>query len=499
MHKTLTYLLVIAFLLSGCKNRHSDNDHCHDEAFLFLTAYTDELEVFAEAEPFAVGHNSAVYAHITWLSDFKPLESATVTMSLIVGREGVRQTVETPVRKGIFAFTLQPVEAGQGQVIFDIKTPSGEYSITIPNVMVYNDAHDAIHAAENLMPADPNAIVFTKEQSWKVDFATDYPRKGAFGQVIKTTAQILPAQGDELIITARTSGVVVFGAAALAEGRQVSRGIALMNISSAGMADNNMAVRLTEARNNFEKASADLERAEKLAGERIISERELLQARTEFENARAVYENLSRNFNQAGQAVASPAQGVIKRLWVENGQYVEAGQPLMSIMQNRRLQLRADVRPSQAPLLQSLVSANIRTLHNNRSFTLEELGGRIISAGQAANFENHLVPVVLEVEQTGDLLPGSFAELYLIARNEKEIMTLPNSAIMEEQGLYYVFVQITPELFSKKEVAIGATDGFRTEISRGLQPNERVVAKGAVWVKLAESSAALDPHAGHVH
>ncbi|MBW6496869.1 MAG: efflux RND transporter periplasmic adaptor subunit [Bacteroidales bacterium] len=499
MYKILTGLLVVLTLFGGCKNGQDDHDHSHDDVLLFLTGYNDGLEVFAEATPFALGQNSAIYAHFTRLADFKQLEDAEVTLSLIVGREGIRQTVETPVRKGIYAFSLQPVAAGQGQVVFDVKTPSGEYRISIPNIMVYDDAHDAIYAAEELMPNDPNAIVFTKEQSWKVNFATDLPRKEAFGQVIRTAAQVLPAQGDEVLVTARTSGVVLFSAGALLPGMNVASGRPLMSVSSSGLADNNMGLRLTEARNNYEKASADLKRAEELASEQIVSERELLHARNEYENARAVFENLNRNFSQAGQTVSSPMAGIVKDLLVENGQYVEAGQPLFSVMQNRRLLLRASVPQRFARDLIALETANISIPNHEQTFTLEQLGGRILSVGRAANSDNYLIPVLLEVNQTGDLFPGGFAELFLITRSQQEAITIPREALMEEQGTYYVFVQLTPEMFAKREVAIGVTDGLRTEIRQGLVITDRVVTKGAIWVKLAESSAALDPHAGHVH
>lgn len=499
MRKIVFILLGFNLFLSGCDISQHDHGHSHDEVVLYLTGYGSHIEVFAEAKPFAVGQNSEIFAHFTKLSDFKPLEEATVTMSLIVGRQGVRQTITAPVKKGIFSFTLRPVASGRGQVVFDINTPEGQHSISIHNVMVYDNLHDAEHAAEDLKPTEPNAISFSKEQSWKVDFATEVLQKASIGQIIKTTAQVLPAQGDQLLITARTSGTVMFAEAPLAEGRAIGRGALLMNISSVGMADNNMGVRMSEARNNYHKARTNFERAEKLAEDRIIAERDLLLSRTEFENARVVYQNLAEHFSQSGQPVISPAQGFIKSIWVENGQYVNAGEPLASIIQNRRLQLRADVRPSQAYLLPFIKGATIKSLHNLSTFTLEELNGRLISAGQATNHQNHMVPVVLEVEQNGHLIPGTFAALYLIAPGTTETLSVPNSALMEEQGLFYVFVQINPELFSKREVTIGATDGLRTVIKNGIQPGERVVTKGAVWVKLAQSSAALDPHAGHVH
>jgi hypothetical protein len=82
--------------------------------------------------------------------------------------------------------------------------------------------------------------------------------------------------------------------------------------------------------------------------------------------------------------------------------------------------------------------------------------------------------------------------------NSKAI-TIPNGALLEEQGISYVFVQVTPEMFEKREVKIGGTDGLHTEVISGLNADERIVTQGAMQVKLAKSTGALDPHAGHVH
>ena len=96
-------------------------------------------------------------------------------------------------------------------------------------------------------------------------------------------------------------------------------------------------------------------------------------------------------------------------------------------------------------------------------------------------------------------MSGSFAEVFLKAETSKQALTIPTSAILEEQGSFSVLVQINPELFEKREVKVGATDGLRTEILSGISVSERVVTKGAILVKLAQASGALDPHAGHVH
>jgi multidrug efflux pump subunit AcrA (membrane-fusion protein) len=97
------------------------------------------------------------------------------------------------------------------------------------------------------------------------------------------------------------------------------------------------------------------------------------------------------------------------------------------------------------------------------------------------------------------LLSGSFVELFIKTQTAAQAVTIPNGAIIEEMGNHFVFVQLHPELFEKRAVKTGVTDGIRIEIREGIEAGERVVSKGAILVKLAQASGALDPHAGHVH
>jgi multidrug efflux pump subunit AcrA (membrane-fusion protein) len=123
----------------------------------------------------------------------------------------------------------------------------------------------------------------------------------------------------------------------------------------------------------------------------------------------------------------------------------------------------------------------------------------VLSYGKNANTDNYLVPVILQIENNGSFIPGGFVELYLQVISTSSALTVPNEAVLEDQGNYFVFVQTNPELFEKREVKIGSTDGLRTEITKGISIADRIVTKGAVLVKLAQASGALDAHSGHNH
>lgn len=488
------------FLIVSCQNKNTSTDdaHEHDAVNLKYTVYDSGFEIFAEVTPLIKGSTSGILAHITQLNDFKPLKDGTITASLIVGTKGIRQTLDKPTRTGIYLFNLQPDFIGKGKLVFDILTESGTYSVTIPNIEIFADEHEAIHTAEEQLIENPNAITFTKEQSWKVDFATDNPIIESFGQVIKTTAHVQSANTDETVLTAKTDGVVIFRGNNLTEGTEVSKGKSLLSISGDAFVDNNPQVQLNEAKNNFEKTEADYLRKKELAKDKIVSEKALLESKNEFENASIIYENLKKNFGKEGQNVVSPKAGFIKHIYVTNRQYVEAGAPLISVSQNKNLFLKADVQQKYLNALPYVTTANIHATQN-KVYTLEELNGKIVSFGKNVSDENYMIPLTLQIENKEGIVPGSFLQVFLKTQTNTEALTIANSALIEEQGNYFVMVQLTPESFEKREVKVGNSDGLKTEILGGIKQSERIVSRGAVLVKLASVSNSIDPHAGHVH
>jgi len=80
---------------------------------------------------------------------------------------------------------------------------------------------------------------------------------------------------------------------------------------------------------------------------------------------------------------------------------------------------------------------------------------------------------------------------------EKAIV-VPYSALLEEQGKYFVYVEKAGESFLKREVVLKGNDGLYAEISSGLKPGERVVTKGIQPIKLSSMAGGLPLH-GHTH
>ena len=134
---------------------HSDHDHAHDhQDNLQLTAYNADFEMYANANPFVVGQPGTVLSHFSYLSAFKPLDSSEVTLSLIVGNDGIRQTLNTATRKGVYKFTLTPTHVGKGKLIYDVKV-GDRIEIAMGSRTV---AVEVVQVADNVRKDDAGAM-----------------------------------------------------------------------------------------------------------------------------------------------------------------------------------------------------------------------------------------------------------------------------------------------------------------------------------------------------
>ena len=472
-------------------------EHDHADIKQELVAYTNEIELFAEADPFILNEGASILGHFTFLNNFKPLEDAEVMAILSVNGQSIK-SAGTFVQAGIYEFDLHPETVGNGSLLFKIIQEGQEKQVQL-NVIVFEDDHDAIEFFEAEEDDHGSGISFTKEQSWKVDFATALPETKPFGAVIKTTARVQPLPNKSSILTANTNGVVNYILSDLVEGKAINYKGALFSITGSGMGNDNASLVYASAQSNYEKEIADYQRVQKLAEKQIVSQKELLASKSSYEQTKAVYENLERNFNSQGQVIAAPFSGKIGEIFIRNGQYVNAGDPIASVLTTESVQLKADIQQKYATQVNQISEVFLRLPAQDNWIDYKEFNGKIISVGTQVHAENFLVPIYLEIQNNGEFFSGSFVELNLKTTSETDQVVIPNTALVEQQGNFFVFVQLNPELFEKRQLIIGDTDGLESVVKNGLHADERIVTKGAILVKLASASGNLDPHAGHVH
>ena len=350
------------------------------------------------------------------------------------------------------------------------------------------------HNHESKATKHSDEIIFPKAQAAKTTFEVREIQPASFNQVVKTTGQVLAAPGDEAVIVATSNGVVSFSSNKLTEGTKVQKGQSLFQISSKDIADGDY---YTKVKATYEAAKASYDRAEALVKDKIISQKEFESTKLEFENAKTAYNAVSNHKTAKGVSVNAPINGHMKNILVKEGEYITVGLPLATVSQNQRLVLRAEVSQRYYNAMQSVKSANFKTPYDNKVYSLEDLNGRLLSFGKTSNENSFFIPVSFEFDNKGEVIPGSFVEVYLISSPIENTLSIPVSALTNEMGIYYVYVQIDEEGYRKQEVALGANNGKEVQIIKGLHPGDRVVTQGAYQVKMASASGAI-PH-GHSH
>lgn len=362
-----------------------------------------------------------------------------------------------------------------------------------------SDSKTDLHAGENQAHEtghDPDEIHFSSEQARSAGLETEVAVPGRFSGVIRTSGQILPAAGDEQTVVAASNGVVTLVSGDIVPGKQLSSGQTFATISARNLSDGDP---VAKARIAYETARKEFDRAQSLVRDQIISDKNFEQARLAYETAKAAYEAFDGHSGAAGVRVCSPLNGYVKQLLVASGEYVSVGQTVAVVSQNRRLQLRAEVSENYFNRLKGIRSANFRPSYENTVYSLSELGGRLVSYGRASGDRGFYLPVTFEFNNTGNFIAGSFAEIYLLDAEREGVISIPEAALTEEQGVYFVYLKLDEEGYKKQEVRLGADNGLRREIVAGLKAGDEVVTRCAYQVKLASMAGTVPEGHSHSH
>ena len=343
------------------------------------------------------------------------------------------------------------------------------------------------HAAE---AGHTDEIVISPEKAAAAGIATETVIPGPFSGVIRTGGQILPAINDEKTLVATTDGIISFSGNYL-EGTSVSKSQPVFSILSGNIQDGN---RVGKAKVAYETAKAEYERASRLVDDKIVSQKEFARIREAYENSRMVYEVLKPNADGTGVQVEAPFDGFIRTLSVKEGDFVAMGTPVATVTRNRKMLLKADVSQRYYGKLDEITSAKFVTQYGGRATDIRDLGGRLVSVGRSTSDSSYYIPVTFEFDNNGSVVPGSFAEVWLLTGRRDNVLSVPVSALTEEQGIHFVYLKLDGSCYRKQEVTLGESDGARTEILSGLEPGDNVVTEGAYNVKLASASNVIPAH-----
>ncbi|UFH45492.1 MULTISPECIES: efflux RND transporter periplasmic adaptor subunit [Flavobacteriales] len=219
--------------------------------------------------------------------------------------------------------------------------------------------------------------------------------------------------------------------------------------------------------------------------------------------------------------VTSPLNGTVSNVFAKIGSYVDVSSPVIEIVDNSSLHLDLNVFEKDLPMLKVGQTIHFRITNN----AVEDYNAKIFAIGSSFENESKTIAAhaVVQGNKTG-LIDGMNVTA-IVSLNNVTTSAVPNDAIVNADGKYYIFVQTnkkaeehheegeeegghkeeeekdhkedkTSKNFEKVEVFKGVSDMGYTAVSfvNEIPADAKIVVKGAFFV-----NAKLSNTGGHGH
>lgn len=282
--------------------------------------------------------------------------------------------------------------------------------------------------------------------------------------------QILSAVGsveanERVEIKPEVSGVIE--SVHFVEGQRVRQGDKLFELDSRKEMANVAQAEAEEA-----LARANLARAKTLIGTKAISQQEVDQLESEVA-VKAALTQVERE-RLIEKTIVAPFDGVVGPRLVSPGQYVTAGTPLATLVDDSRLKVRFQIPERQISMVRLHQEGRLRV----SGYTNSTFRGEIDLIDPEVDPATRTLEVRLVIpNEEGLLKPGMFANVEIVAGVRENAVVIPEGAVVPSLDDFSVYA--VENGFAKlRPVTLGVRMPGKVEVREGLSPEQPIVVSG---------------------
>ena len=275
------------------------------------------------------------------------------------------------------------------------------------------------------------------------------------------------------------------------EGQTVRRGQPLATLHSTDLSDTQFS--FVKAVSQEKLAEQATDRAEQLVKADVIGRAELdrrraetLQASTEASSYRTQLLGLgmsdgsikqlesTRRLN-ADYPIVSSIGGTVLERKITVGQIVQPAEMDFMVADLSNVWLLAEVPEQNAGALRKGMEVAVQI----PALPEAKLRGRLSYVAPIVDPATRTVQVRMDLANPkGIYKPAMLASMTFLGQTVKK-MTIPSTAVVREENKDSIFVQVAPNKFVLREVALGTETGEYRVLESGVSPGERIVLDGA--------------------
>ena len=221
------------------------------------------------------------------------------------------------------------------------------------------------------------------------------------------------------------------------------------------------------------KLAEDLyQRRYKLFERNIINQEELDKSQTERTLARANFRQMQIEYERG--FLKAPLTGMVNHLFVDEGEFVDKGKPFVDLVNVDKIKINVNVPELDVRYLKSGQKTMVRV----DAFPDRELMGLIDFVAYKADPATKTFHVKVIVDNSShDIRPGMIARVVFLRRIIPDALTAPIFSIVDKGGERILFVE-KDGVVQARTISIGAIEGDKVQITKGLQPGDNLIVVG---------------------
>lgn len=229
-------------------------------------------------------------------------------------------------------------------------------------------------------------------------------------------------------------------------------------------------------------AEQEFKRVSDLLPKRAVSQSQYDEAKANFDAARARVNEAEAQLSK--KVIRAPFDGKLGLRLIDQGEYLGTGTPIVEI--NMLNPIYVDYTLSEKDL--GGIAQDYDVVATVAAVPERTFEGKVSAINTSVNPETRTVRVRATLENKDNLLrPGMFATISTRQPADREVITVPRTAISYNTYGDYVFVveeNADGELIvNRRSVQTGDTRDGRVAVINGLKEGEQVVAKGLLRLR----------------
>jgi membrane fusion protein (multidrug efflux system) len=238
-------------------------------------------------------------------------------------------------------------------------------------------------------------------------------------------------------------------------------------------------LQLDQAQNDYKVSKESLGHVQELFELKLATNNQLLQAKQQFQQAELRLESLKQRGISGQRVIRSGVTGLVGKVYVQEGAIVPAGNPLVEIVAQDRLEVRLELEPEDVSRLKAGQPVLLTYVNVPAS---EGVTGKVRKISRAVNPISRLVDVFVTLPESSRFLLSEFI-LGRITVASSNGLVVPRSAVLPQDARHILFT-ISEGRAVKHTVRLGIQNENEVEISGGgLVPGDKVVVKGNYELK----------------